>query len=84
MGHVVRTHLLVDPDAERVEFVFDNLLVRNRFARVQHNKDEIARARRRNNLLAPTATVGGAFDNAGQVSAKKKEEKKQHIPTFVV
>jgi hypothetical protein len=82
MGHVVRTHLLVDPDAKRVELVFDNLLVRNRLARVQHNKDEIARARCRNDLLAPAATVGGAFDNAGQVSAKKKE--KQRTQTNVV
>jgi ribosome-interacting GTPase 1 len=48
-------------------FLHDDALVHHRFAGIQHNENQIARARHTNNLTTATFTVFGAFDNSGQI-----------------
>ncbi|KAJ8530370.1 hypothetical protein ON010_g14542 [Phytophthora cinnamomi] len=63
--HVGR--LLVEADAEALELELDELLVRGGLHGVQHDEDDVARARRADDLSAAAFAVLGALDDAGQV-----------------
>mmetsp|Transcript_12153 Transcript_12153/g.30665 ORF Transcript_12153/g.30665 Transcript_12153/m.30665 type:complete len:417 (+) Transcript_12153:144-1394(+) len=59
--------LLVQPDAKALELVLDELLVRHGLQAVQHDDDQVARARGGDDLPAAALAVLGALDDSRQV-----------------
>lgn len=59
--------LLVQPDAEALQFVLQLLFVLQRLQTVQHDEDEGAGARHSDHLATATFAVLGALDDARQV-----------------
>ena len=58
---------LVEADAEALELALDDALVRHGLARVEHDENHVAGARRADDLAAAALAVLGALDDAGQV-----------------
>jgi len=57
----------LESDAEALELALDDALVRHGLARVEHDEDHVAGARRADDLAAAALAVLGALDDAGQV-----------------
>lgn len=55
--------LLIESNAKTVEFLLDNVLVRQRLQRIETDQNQIASLCRRNNLSTTTFAIFGTFNN---------------------
>ena len=65
--HQPTPHLLIDSNAKRKQFLLDNLFVRDGLGRVEDNQNQVAGARRGNDLATATATIRGSFDDSREI-----------------
>jgi len=67
LDHLNVGRLLIDPDPEAVQFRFDDLLVGDGTASIEHHQYQVAGARGRDDLPAPTLAIGRALDDPRQI-----------------